>query len=228
MKSACKIAILLVCGLPAFGGTIVYTDLTSFASATGPNSIANFDDVAAGTSSPFTSDGVGFSNATVEDDAVSLGDSFWFGGQGSAPNWASTDSANGPMTLTFPSDVVAFGFLFTCFACDAISNNAGMQWTMLSASDSIVGSGTTTYNFDTATGFSYASPYFLGVESTVPFQSVTVERTDIDTGLADGGVWFVDNVRDAAATPEPSTAVYFALCIAWMAIRFRAHTVRRG
>jgi hypothetical protein len=228
MKSACKIAILLVCGLPAFGGTIVYTDLTSFASATGPNSIANFDDVAAGTSSPFTSDGVGFSNATVEDDAVSLGDSFWFGGQGSAPNWASTDSANGPMTLTFPSDVVAFGFLFTCFACDAISNNAGMQWTMLSASDSIVGSGTTTYNFDTATGFSYASPYFLGVESTVPFQSVTVERTDIDTGLADGGVWFVDDVRDAAATPEPSTAVYFALCIVWMAIRFRAHTVRRG
>lgn len=227
MRSACKMAILLACGLPAFGGTIVYTDLGSFVSATGPNSIANFDDVAAGTSSPFTSDGVGFSNAAVENNAVSLGDSFWFGGQGSPPNWAWTDSANAPMTITFPSDVVAFGFLFTCFACDAIPNNAGMQWTLLSASDSVVSSGTTTYNFDPAMGFSYSSPYFLGVESTVPFQSVTVERTDINTGLADGGVWFVDTVRDAAAAPEPSTVAYFALSIAWMAIRFRAHTVRR-
>jgi len=102
-----------------------------------------------------------------------------------------------------------------------------MQWTLLSASDSVVSSGTTTYNFDPAMGFSYSSPYFLGVESTVPFQSVTVERTDINTGLADGGVWFVDTVRDAAAAPEPSTVAYFALSIAWMAIRFRAHTVRR-
>jgi hypothetical protein len=227
MKSACKIAILLLSGLPAFGGTIVYTDLAGFVSATEPNSIANFDDVPAGTSSPFTSDGVGFSNAAVEDTSVSLGDSFWFGGQGSPPNWAWTDSANASLTITFPSDVTAFGFLFTCFACDQTSNNAGMQWTLLSASDSIAGSGTTTYNFDPATGFSYSSPYFLGVESTVPFQSVTVERTDINTGLADGGVWFVDTVREATAAPEPSTVAYFALSVAWMAISFRAHTVRR-
>jgi hypothetical protein len=47
---------------------------------------------------------------------------------------------------------------------------------------------------------------------SVPFQSVAVVRTDINTGLTDGGVWFLDDVRYVVATPEPHMLLYYAQC----------------
>lgn len=218
-----KMAILLVCGLSAFGATTVYTDLTGFVSATGANSIANFDDLAVGTNSPFTSDNVYFSITNVVgiiDNAVTLSHSYWFGAQGSPPNWAGANTSFEPVTITFPSNTSAFGFVFTCFLCDSISDNTGMQWTLLSASDAVVGAGTTTFDF--GPNFVPSDTNFLGVESTVPFQSVTVTRTNLSTGHSSPGTWFLDDVRYAPlAVPEPSAATLVALGIAALVISSR-------
>ena len=175
MNSYCRsaIAALWVCGLPALASTIVYTSVARFVSATGPNTVANFNDVPPDTNAPFTSDGVGFANAQVLNNAAGLPESFWFCTQGSGSSWALTNTYYDPLTITFAPGADTFGFLFTCFACDVTPHNAGPQWSLPSASGAVVGSGTTAYNLYSG---SYPAPNFLGVTSDVSFESVTVTR----------------------------------------------------
>lgn len=185
----------------------VYTSAASFISSTGSNTVVDFNDVNANTAFPFTSDGVGFSGgyAAVQDPSNTfLPESFWFGGQGTSPNFLLVNTASAPLTILFSRDVTAFGFLLAPFATNNFANNDGMVWNLLSDSNSSVGDGTTVYNF--VPSYSYATSSFLGVTSTTPFRSVTIARTDVNTGQLDGGSFFINDVRSAAAIPEPSSA----------------------
>ena len=175
------------------------TDLSSFIARTNASSVMTFDDVPSGTTNLIL-DGVGFTASSVINSAVGKPHSYWFPGVGSSPNWL-TISTNTPnvFTVAFPSDVTAFGFLFTCFACDVLADDAQMHWTLLSESGTRVDSGSTIYNFGPE--FHYATAYFLGVQSKVPFRSVQVVRQNASTGLASGGVWFADDFRFAQAPP---------------------------
>lgn len=189
---------------PGFCNTTTYTNLSNFVASTGANSVATFDDVPAGTSNPI-SGGVAFTSSGVDNNAVGLSDSFWFAGIGSSPNWLATVT-NTPnvLNVTFPTDVTAFGFLFACFACDVLANDAEIHWTLLSESGTTVADGSAVYNF--GPGFSYATANFLGVQSSVPFRSVQIVRMSASTQLASGGAWFIDDFRFAQA-PPPAVAV---------------------
>ena len=188
-----------------FCATTTYTNLSSFVANTGTNSVATFDDVSVGTINP-TSNGVAFTSpnsvTNVVNNVVSQSHSFWFPGMGSSPNWLFTIT-NTPnvLTVTFPSNVTAFGFLFTCFACETLANDTQMHWTLLSASGTPVSSGSSVYNF--GSGFSYATANFLGVQSSVSFKSVQIVRMNVSTQLASGGVWFLDDLRFAQGPPLP-------------------------
>jgi sugar lactone lactonase YvrE len=187
--------------LTDFGDHEAITDLASFILRTGASAIATFDDVPTGTTNPVSS-GLKFSASTVVNNAVGMPHSFWFPAAGSSPNWLAT-VANTPnaLTVTFPSDVTAFGFLFTCFACDTLANDAQMHWTLLSDSGASLGSGSSLYNF--GPGFGYAAAYFLGVQSKGPFRSAQIARQNASTGLASVGVWFADDFR-FAQVPHPA------------------------
>ena len=188
-----------------FCATTTYTSLSSFVANTGTNSAATFEDLPVGTINP-TSNGVAFSSpnsiTSVVNNVVNQSHSFWFPGMGSSPNWLFTIT-NTPnvLTVTFPSKVTAFGFLFTCFACESLVNDAQMRWTLLSDSGTPVGSGSSIYNF--GTGFTYATANFLGVQSSVSFKSVQIVRMNVSTQSASGGVWFLDDFRYAQGPPPP-------------------------
>jgi len=194
---------LLLMVSTGFCATTTYTNLSSFVANTGTNSVATFDDVSVGTINP-TSNGVAFTGSnsatSVVNNVVNQPHSFWFPGIGSSPNWLFTIT-NTPnvLTVTFPSNVTAFGFLFTCFACESLANDAQMRWTLLSDSGTPVGSGSSVYNF--GAGFTYATPNFLGVQSSVSFKSVQIVRMNVSTQLASGGVWFLDDLRYAQGPP---------------------------
>jgi hypothetical protein len=201
-----RVLIFLVFALPAPSGTI-FTNLATFSSATGGISTATFDDVAVGTMAPFSSGGVSVSNsvAQVYNNVVGLADSNWFGGQGSTPNFLLVSTFSSPLLLTFSSSTAAFGFIFTCFACDTLANDAGIHWILLSASQTVIDSGTTVFNLGPGFPSINAPPNFLGISSTVPFVSVQIQRMLQSTGNPSGGVWFMDTVSVASTSPEPST-----------------------
>lgn len=203
-----RILVYLAIALPVQSSTSTFTNLANFSSVTGATPTAGFDDVAAGTMGPFNSGGLGFSNsfAQVNNTLVGFTDSIWFGGQGSPPNFLLVNTASSPLVMTFPSSTVAFGFIFTCFACDVLANDAGIRWTLLSASQAVVGSGTTLFNLGPGFPSFNATPNFLGISSTVPFASVQIQRMQQSLGSPSGGSFIIDTVDSAGATPEPSTA----------------------
>ena len=202
------ILVLIAFALPAQSSTLTFTNLGLFTSGTGAIPTSSFDDVATGVMGPFNSGGVGFSNsfAQVNDNLVGLTGSNWFGGQGSSPNFLLVNTAASPLVMTFPSSTAAFGFIFTCFACDVQANDAAIRWTLLSASQAVIGSGTTVFNLGPGFPSFNATPNFLGISSTVPFASVQIQRMQQSSGSPSAGSFIIDTVDVASATPEPSTA----------------------
>jgi hypothetical protein len=200
----------------------VITDLSSFLAQTGPNSIATFDDVPAGTASPFTSGGATFSDAEgagVLNTLVGLGHSFWFGSAGSPPNFYGTLI---DYSVSLPRDENAFGFLMACFGCDPVPNDSRFSWTLRSATGVVVGSGSAIVDLSPA---SEGAPRFLGVTSPVSFRSIEITKRQVDNpggGLA----YVIDDFRFAQAIPEPSSLVLIGSAFAALsAIRSRP---RRG
>jgi hypothetical protein len=200
----------------------VITDLPSFLAQTGPNSVATFDDVPAGTASPFTSAGATFTDSSggvVLNTLVGLGHSFWFGSAGSLPNFYGTLLT---YSITLPRDASAFGFLMACFGCDPV-NDSQFSWTLRSATGDVVGSGSTIVDLSVG---SEGDPRFLGVTSPVSFRSIEITKNLVDNPRNEGGTYVIDDFRFAQAIPEPSSLVLIGSAFAALsAIRSRS---RRG
>lgn len=188
----------------ALGGTVVYQNLPSFVAASGATQVAGFDDVTAGGAwGTVVTNGVQVSQVQVVNNLVGFSHPFWFGTEGSSPNWALTGTYAAPLTITFPADVTAFGMLLECFACDSTPNNAGIEWTLRDANGAVVGSGMTVYDLSPSeTGH----PVFLGVQSTTAFKSVELRRLNADTLTANGGSWLVEDIRFAPVPQVTSAA----------------------
>ena len=183
----------------------IYSDLSSFLAATGPNSVATFDDVPAGTTEPFTSGGATFTNSggTVLNSLVGLDHSFWFGSQGSSPNFFGTIT---DYNVSLPATETAFGVLMACFGCDPMPNESLISWTLFSGpsgTGSIVDSGSQLVDLSPD---SEGNPTFLGVVSPVSFESLAVTKTEVASGQP-GGTYVIDDFRYATSVPEPSSAL---------------------
>ena len=191
-------------------GAATFTDLSAFVAHTGPNSIATFDDLAVGTSAPFTSGGASFSNvtggATALNSLVGLPHSFWFGSGGSGANFLGTLFG---YTASFSANQSAFGVLMACFGCDTAANDSSISWTLFSGpsgTGSVVGTGSQVVNF--LNGFGN-NARFVGVTSTLPFQSVVIDKNVVGADFH-GGTYLVDDFRFAATAinnPEPAYTV---------------------
>ena len=111
--------ILIVFARVATADTVFFNNRNAFITAAGPHQIADFDDVPAGTSAPFVSHGVTFPSVPgaftpqVINQAVGLGQSFWFPGAGSPPNFLDTNIA---FQATFALDMTTVVFDLTRFA----------------------------------------------------------------------------------------------------------------
>jgi hypothetical protein len=158
-------SVMLVLLLPAFSRGTTVTDLQTFIAQTGTNSVA--------TGANFVSP----SFAGVMDSLVGQRHSFWFKSSGSSPNFFGTMVE---FTVSFPSDVSAFGFVPAAFAGDIASP---FTWTLYSASGDIVAIGSVSAASVFASGF-------LGVISSAPFRSVTVGRSGSGTGA-----YMIDDFR---------------------------------
>lgn len=204
------IATIFALTIPSTAGAILI-DLGSFVAQTGTNSVATFDDVANGTTSPFSSSGVLFSTsiggASVTNSLVGLPHSFWFGSAGSAPDFF------GPIlgfSASLPSPVEGVGFLYSGFG-SGLDNVTYTLYSGPGQSGLVVGSGSAVFDLNTIINGS-GSPNFFGVTSSTPFQSVVI-------GAATGGTYVIDDFRfastaTASATSEPSTAALVVLAMA--------------
>jgi hypothetical protein len=179
----------------------VFDDRGAFAAATGPNQVATFDDVPALTTAPFTSGGVlieqhlSFGSPIVRDQSVGQPHSYWFPGAGSAPNFLDTVIS---FKATFPYDVRAVGFDFTCFFCSSGPSDK-LSWELYSEGGSLVASGEAFYDFS---GWTFSFTPFFGVTSDVAFRSLVVTRPSL-------GNWFADDLRFSEVTvPAPDTLAF--------------------
>jgi hypothetical protein len=193
MRKSAAVLILTLATSNAGAVTNIYRDRDAFAKASEPNVIVKLTDVADQTPTPFTSEGVLFTQGLVQSEAVGLPQSFWFPGVDSSPEFIV-----GPLLVaTFPSDVNATGVDFTCFACDGTPNDASMNWTLLSSSGSIVDAGSTAYDFSS---WNYSYTPFLGITSETPFHTIVLSRTNI----SNGGIpnWFAYHLRYTPILPS--------------------------
>lgn len=211
--------LLLVFARVATAAVIFFNDRNNFIAAAGPHQIADFDDVPAGTSAPFVSHGVTFAGLlpgytpNVTNQVVGLGQSFWFPGAGSPPNFLDTSFA---FQATFALDMTTVGLDLTCFACDSQPNNSIFVWSLLSASGSVVASGMSIYNF---ANWNYSFTPFFGLISDTPFRSFTIERVNPAGGHAN---WFADNLRFGNANvPEPTSLFLFSVGLLVVVLRSR-------
>lgn len=182
----------------------ILTDRNAFIGDTGPNTIATFDDVAVGASAPFVSNGVSFpvvngpagcyqANPSspfpcVVNQLAGLSDSFWFPVVGTPPNFAFLLAG---FQARFPTDVLAVGFDYNCFAC----GTSILAWTVTDDSGTAITSGTVPAGFSSA-------PLFLGLICNVPFRSLSIERCDSPGGVCGDASWEADNVRYAKALAQ--------------------------
>jgi len=156
--------------------------------------VVTFDDVASGTTAPFSSGGVGFSSELplstdgpqVTSMVVGLQHSYWFPSAGSSANFLDT---RGSFRATFSADVHEIGLDFTCFACDVQERDSSMEWTMYAASGEIVATGSRTYDFS---NWHYRVTPFLGILSTTPFRSIVIRRKALHSEARPN--WFLDDL----------------------------------
>jgi hypothetical protein len=190
---------LLVLAVPSFSSAVVFTDLQAFVAQTGPNSVATFEDVPAGSRAPFKSGGAMFidpPDSVVSTSLVGQPRSFWFKSAGSSPNFYGTMIQ---FSVVFPTEVNAFGFFAGAFVEDNVSP---FTWTLYKGS-SVVGSGS-------QGAASVFGSGFLGVISPVSFQSVTISRSQSAGGT---GAYVIDDFRYASlpnATPLTGTITTYA------------------
>jgi S1-C subfamily serine protease len=152
--------------------------------------MATFEDVPAGTKDPLSKN-VRFSGATVADSFLNHPHSFFFPDSGSPPNWLAADA--GVVTVTFPSDIRKFGFIFNSLGSDVLPNDTLMVWTLISESGMEVDSGSQAYDFRPSRGQRGAS--YLGVESKDPFRAVKIALYTLSTGVRGGFNWVADDFR---------------------------------
>ena len=171
--------------LPVTPRIVIIRGRQEFIDSTGPNMIAGFEDVAPRTPPPFTSNGVVISRGTVVHSPNNH--SFWFPDGGSPPNYLDTRFA---LEATFPADLTAVGFDYTCFACDSGPDQTSLNWTLSSNDGSIVATGSTISHFS-------SRGLFFGITSDTPFRSIALERA--------GRNWFADDLRYANVTGPPTT-----------------------
>lgn len=168
----------------------------AFTSQTGPNIVTGFEDVPVNSFAPFVSNGVSFAsvNSTevfngakpqVINSLLGNAFSFWFPNDGTGSQFMLT---NGAFLATFPTDVHAVGFDYSCFACSAIPTDKVIQWQLLSASGAVVASGPTVADFTSGL-------HFFGLQSSAVFRSISIIG-DV-TAAGNAGNWLADNVRYA-------------------------------
>jgi hypothetical protein len=206
--------ILTVAAAVCLHAATVFTTESSFVAQTGPNTVATFEDVAAGTGTPVISAGATFSaanpSAIVMDNLVALPHSFWFGSAGSSPNFFGTLT---DYNVSLPSSENAFGVLMTCFGCDP-PNDSRISWTLFSGpsgTGSVVDSGSQIIDLSLS-----GTVRFLGVISSATFQSIAITKIDVGSGFG-GGTYVIDDFRfatAAASVPEPSYALPIMLALA--------------
>jgi len=202
----------------ALQASTIITSLSTFEAQTASNTVATFDDIAAGTSPPFTSGGATFLTGTdgvVQDSLMGFSDSFWFNSAGSPPNFLGTGMF---WDVSFDSNVGAFGMLMAPFG-ENPPNESRFTWTLYSGpglSGSVVDSGS-----DVPNPWPASSPAFIGLISQVPFQSVSFEISDATQNcLGCGGAYIIDDFRYAESVPEPALALPVLTCLLVM-FRFR-------
>lgn len=213
----------------------IYTDRAAYLAATITSGVATFEDVPVDTSGTFVSNGISTSGLVVKDDGlVFVPYSFWFGTIGSPTHFGlmySVPFVNG-FQATFPSDAIAGGFIFNCFACDTVPGESALDWATLDSAGTVIESGSVSVNLAAMPG--EPPPGFLGIVSSVPFRTLRAARRNV---LQPGtyGNWMVDDIRFTAATsaaqptpvPALGSAMLLLTSLALLAVAFaglrRAH-----
>jgi hypothetical protein len=214
----------------------VYTDRTAYLAAMPTTGVATFEDVPVNTTGTFTSNGISTSGLVVKDDGlVFVPYSFWFGTIGSPTHFGLMSwvpFVNG-FRATFPSDAIASGFIFNCFACANGPNDTALDWATLDASGNVIESSSVPVNFTPSPG--EPPPGFLGIVSTVPFRTLRVERRNLvePSTLLN---WMVDDIRYTAASSAPpptiiptlNDAMLVVTALALLAVAFVGLRKREG
>lgn len=195
-----------------------YTNSGAFLYATGPNSVATFEDAA-----NESSGGVLFSEGLLQiveslsvlefPNLVDQPHPFWFGSLGSQSHFALNTGGGGNLPATtrfeavFPADVVAAGFLFNCFTCDLTPKQYGIVWTTRDAVGNTLEHGTTIVELSSPTGTGQPRPGFFGLTTTKAFRGLTVAK---HSPFADAQPWVIDDLRYATTlTSSPPRLIEY-------------------
>lgn len=188
-----------------------YGDLGTFLLATGSNSVATFEEGTGDASGGVRFPGNALTVATTVPafhfpSMVDEPHAYWFGSSGTpsrfALNTGSTVQAGlTAFTAEFPEDVVAAGFLYTCYTCNLTPLQYGFVWTTRNAAGDVVEKRTAAVSLALAPGDTQPEHGFFGLTTTRPFRSLTVEKY---SPFAQSQPWMIDDVRYAtklASTP---------------------------
>ena len=215
------LALAALAALPAVAGTVAFTTLASFQSATSGLTTENFDAAIA----PFPIANGGTYGALKFNYAIN-------GGSGqleivnlfpttSSPNYLGSDDpatgaffASDSLTITLSHPVSAFG-LYIVGSGGYLANT----FTLTTIPGTAQNSATPDVVIDTAGDVAY----FVGITSTSAFSSATIALTT-PGNIGDGPLWNVDDVtwgKSNSFVPEPGTMLLIATSLVGVAGRLR-------
>jgi hypothetical protein len=196
--------------------TKTYSDLAAFLAASGPTTIATFENASPSALPSFQGLSIVESLPIFSfPNLLDLPEQYWFGTLGSPSHFAlaqygTTIIGTTKFKVLFPTDVVTAGFLYNCYTCRPDSVLSAITWTTHDANGNVIEHGTLISDLPGAAAASNPpAPRFFALTTPKPFRALTIDATTAATAAPEV---LIDDIRYATVLASgeqlpPSAAI---------------------